>query len=149
MNLYSKVSLWLLFLAAVTGVAFAGAPEKHPYYLLALSDLRDARGHLVKIYPDDRVFDEEQHAVDEIDAAIGEIKRAAIDDGKDIRDHAQVDAHLDRAGRFRRALELLEKAHHDIDREEDNPNTRGLQQRVLHHVDEAHHIVEQVVHPEE
>ena len=77
---------------------------------------------------------------------IDEIKRASIDDGKDIHDHVRVDMHMPRRGRVRKALELLDKAHHDVAQEEDDPNTRGLQERALHHIDEAHHTVEHIVH---
>ena len=51
----------------------------------------------------------EEHAIDEIDKAIGEIKRAAIMDGKDVRDHMPVDVHLVRHDRFRKAMELLDE----------------------------------------
>jgi len=88
---------------------------------------------------------EEQHAIDEIDKAIGEIKNAAIDDGKNLNDHPPIDAGMDRAGRFHRALELLDKAHNDIAREEDDPAVRGLRDRALHHIDEAHHTVDHLI----
>ena len=88
---------------------------------------------------------EEEHAIEEIDKAIDEIKRAAIDDGKNLNDHPPVDARMDRAGRFHRALELLDKAHNDIAREEDDPSVRGLRNRALHHIDEAHHIVDHLI----
>jgi len=149
MKMFSKFSLLFLFLAAVVGAASADTPGRHPAYLHALSDLRDARAHLARIGPNDHIDNEEQRAIDEIDAAIHEIKRAAIDDGKDIRDYTPIDAHLDRRGRFHRALELLDKAHHDIDKEEDDPYTRGLQHRALHHIDEAQHTVEHIVHSSE
>ncbi|MGA9039650.1 MAG: hypothetical protein WB421_03860 [Terriglobales bacterium] len=146
MRLFSKFSLLFLFLAAVAGAASADTPGRHPAYLHALSDLRDARAHLSQISPSEHLDNEEQRAIDEIDAAIREIKHAAIDDGKDIRDYTPIDAHLDRRGRFHRALELLDKAHHDISQEEDDPYNHGLQHRALHHIDEAHHTVEHIVH---
>jgi hypothetical protein len=88
---------------------------------------------------------EEEHAISEIDKAIDEIKRAAIDDGKNLYAHPPVDARLDRVGRFHRAMQLLDKAHNDIAREEDDPHVRGLRNRALHHIDEAHHIVDNLV----
>jgi hypothetical protein len=146
MKVFGKLSLSFLFLAAMVSLASADEPGRHPAYLHALSDLRDARAHLGVFTPDGHIDREEQHAIEEIDAAIGEIKHAAIDDGKDVRDHVPVDAGMDRRGRFHRALELLDKAHHDIDKEEDDPSTRGLQHRAIHHIDEAHHTVEHIVH---
>jgi hypothetical protein len=88
---------------------------------------------------------EEQHAIEEIDKAIDEIKRAAIDDGKNLNEHPPVDAHMDRSGRFHRAMELLGKAHDDIAREEDDPSVRGLRNRAIHHIDEARHIVDHLM----
>jgi hypothetical protein len=146
MRVFGKFSLLFLFLAAMASVASADNPGRHPSYLHALADLRDARAHLDKMGADERIDDQEQHAIDEIDRAIDEIKRASIDDGKDIHDHVRVDLHMPRRGRVRKALELLDKAHHDVAQEEDDPNTRGLQERALRHIDEAHHTVEHIVH---
>ena len=75
----------LLALVALT--ANADLPGKHPYYLHALSDLRAARWMLEHRPGDAAVSGQEDVAITEIDAAIGEIKRASIDDGKDIHDH--------------------------------------------------------------
>jgi len=146
MKILSKFSLMFLLLAVFASLAAADEPGRHPAYLHALDDLRDARAHLDRFSPDERIDNQQQHAIDEIDAAIGEIKRAAIDDGKDLRDHPPIDAHLKRADRFRKAVELLDKAHHDIAKEEDDPGTRGLQHRALQHIDEAHHTVETIIH---
>jgi hypothetical protein len=130
-----------LFAAAPT---WADNPGKHPAYLHALSDLRDARAHL-EHFSSDPVDHEEEHAIEHIDKAIGEIKRAAIMDGKDVHDHMPVDAHLMRRDRFHKALELLDRAKRDVSGEEDQPDTRGLQLRVIHHIDEARHSVQHAI----
>jgi len=137
----------MLKIAAAAGIcmclavpAWADSPGKHPAYLHALSDLRDARAHLEQL-SSDTVNQEEMHAIDHIDKAIGEIKKAAIMDGKNVQDHVPVDAHLARTGRFHKALELLDKAKRDVSGEEDQPDTQGLQLRVIHHIDEAHRSV--------
>lgn len=129
-------SALLLALAALAFPAHADTPGKHPYYLHALSDLREARGMLDKL---DRptVEHEEEKALRDIEAAIGEIKHAAIDDGKDIFDHKPVDAHLRRTDRFHRAEELLNKTLQDVAREEDDPAALGLQARIVGHLDSA------------
>lgn len=128
----------------MAGCAHADMPGRHPYYLHALSDLRDARAHLERL-GNDRVDHAEEHAIHEIDAAINEIKHAAIDDGKDLYDHMPVDQHLSRTDRFHKAEELLDKAHQDVAQEEDSPELRGLQKRALIHIDEAHHAVGHVI----
>jgi hypothetical protein len=88
---------------------------------------------------------EEDHAIAEIDKAIAEIKHAAIDDGKNLNDHPPVDAHLGHAGRYHRALELLDQAHRDLAQEEDDGFAHGLRHRALEHIDGAHRIVEHLI----
>lgn len=122
----------------------ARAQGKHPAYLHALSDLRDARAHLQR--PDGgALHSEESAAVAEIDKAIAEIKRAAFDDGKNLADHPPVDAHDPWVGRLHDARELLDKAHHDLEKEEDNPQARGLRDRVIAHIDRAHQHVDDAI----
>jgi hypothetical protein len=136
----------IVFIVAVcTAVTFADEPGRHPAYLHALTDLRHARAHLENLAPTHHMDREEQHAIDEIDRAISEIKQASIWDGKNLNDHPPVDAQMDRAGRYHRALELLDKAHNDIAREEDDPAVRGLRNRAIQHIDEAHHIVDHLI----
>src|ERR1700685_1731277 len=136
----------IAFLVALCAAStFADEPGRHPAYLHALTDLRHARAHLYNSAPTYHMDKEEQRAIDEIDRAIDEIKRASIDDGKNLNDHPAVDAHMDRAGRFHRALELLDKAHNDIAREEDDPSVRGLRDRALHHIDEAHRVFDHLI----
>lgn len=134
-----------IFIAVCTAFSFADEPGRHPAYLHALSDLRDARAHLDRLTPSDHLDSEEEHAIREIDAAIGEIKHAAIDDGKDIADHMPVDAHMGRRGRYHKALELLDRAHHDISEKEDDQFAHGLRHRALQHIDEAHRIVDHII----
>ena len=64
--------------------------------------------------------DQEKKAIHEIDEAINEIKKTSIDDGKDLNDHPPIDARMDWRGRLHKALELVNKAHNDVAREEDN-----------------------------
>jgi hypothetical protein len=135
----------LLLLLALPLAANADLPGKHPYYLHALSDLRTARWMLEHRPGDAAVSAQEDVAITEIDKTIGEIKKAAIDDGKDIHDHPQVDAPADHPGRLHKSLELLRKVHSDIDREEDDPMTRGLKDRAVHHLDEAIHANEHAI----
>jgi len=94
-------------------------PSIHPRYLSAISDLRYARALLWR--PDWRdVMRDQRAAVDEIDHAIAEAKRAAIDDGKNINDHPPLDVRLGWEGRFRKATELLDSALRDLSFEEGN-----------------------------
>jgi len=136
----------LAFVVALcTALTFADEPGRHPAYLHALTDLRHARAHLENLAPTHHMDKEEQHAIDEIDKAIDEVKRAAINDGKNLNDHPPVAGQMDRSGRYRRALELLDQARNNIAREEDDPAVRGLRDRALHHIDEAHRIVDHLI----
>ena len=117
--------------------AHADLPGDHPAYLHALTDLRTARWNLGHRSGDAAVSTQEDIAITEIDRAIGEVKKAAREDRKNLNDHPQEDANLDHPGRLHHAIELLEKAHGDLDHEEDNPEVRGLKRRALDHVDRA------------
>ncbi|HEY1491690.1 MAG TPA: hypothetical protein VGF35_03620 [Steroidobacteraceae bacterium] len=112
----------------------ADLPGAHPAYLHALSDLRSARWMLEHRPGGLAVSGQEDVAITEIDKAIGEIKHAAIDDGKDVHDHPAVDVPPDNPGRLHKALELLHKAHADVAGQEDDPMTQGLRDRALQHI---------------
>jgi hypothetical protein len=132
-------TLWLVLASFAVQ---ADVPGKHPYYLHALSDLRAARWMLEHRPGDPAVSAQEDVAITEIDAAIGEIKHAAIDDGKDVHDHVGADAPGEASGRLHKALELLRKVHDDVAREEDDPMTKGLRNRAVGHIDAAIHATE-------
>ena len=136
MRLKTLFAATALMSLATLGAADAQMPGRHPYYLHALSDLRSARWLLDHRAGDGRVREHEAIAVQEIDRAISEIKRAAIDDGRDLNDHPIPDER-EYGGRLRRADELLHKVHNDVAREEDDPAVRGLRNRAVGHIDEA------------
>lgn len=121
------------------------APGKHPAYLHALSDLRYARGYLSELGANDTIDNDSAQAIKDIDAAINELKKASIDDGKNLRDHPTIDAHLEKTGRFHRALELLDSALSDVNKEEDDPNAMGLQTRIIDHIQAAHDAVRRAI----
>lgn len=132
----------LFLLAAILLPAHAQQlPGRHPAYLHALTDLRTARWLLSHQPGDRKVFEEEDMALDEVNAAIGEIKHASIDDGKNIDDHMPVDA-KEHGSRLLRAIEALNKAKADIEQSEDNPEVRELRHRAKDHIDRAIHAAE-------
>jgi hypothetical protein len=143
---HPSLLLLSLLVASIVLLPAAGSaqqvPGPHPAYLHALSDLRMARAYLNEGWAWPAVQREDDHAVGEIDAAIREIKHAAIDDGKGLGDHPPIDAHLAWHDRFARANELLARAHHDLDHAEDVPESRGLRDRAIMHIDEAHNTVD-------
>jgi hypothetical protein len=139
--MYFAVMLGLLL--GLSGRTFA-APQAHPAYLHALSDLRDARAHLQR--PNGGALEhQEQDAIAEIDKAIGEIKAASIDDGKNIDDHVRVDEHLPWGGRLHKTMELLDKAFSDVNQAEEDPAARGLKHRALEHIELARKHVREAI----
>ncbi len=121
--------------------------EKHPAYLHALADLRSARW-LIEHRPGDwQQTISEMNAVKEINAAINDIKKAAVDDGKDINSHPQVDENPDHIGRLHDAVEFLRKAESDVTKEEDNAAAEGLKERSARHISEAIKLTQMAMHP--
>ena len=131
-----------LITAAAPMTIGAEVPGPHPAYLHALSDLRAARHYLNDGRSWAPVRHDDDAAIRQIDAAIGEIKKAAIDDGKGVNDPFTIDARLSPHDRFRKAKELLASAQNDLSRAEDVPESRGLRDRAIGHVDQAHQIVD-------
>ena len=136
----------LMIALALMLPAAAQAKGVHPAYLHALTDLRDARWNLEHRAGDAAVSANEDAAIVEVDRAIAEAKKAAAEDGKNDADHPHEDAHLDRPGRLHHALELLQKAKNDVAREEDNPETRNLRNRIVEHVDLALEATRHAIH---
>jgi len=139
----------LAALLIVLGLGFAAsaqpAPDKHPAYLHALGNLRYARALIA--HPDSSVLhDPEKAAMDEIEEAIAELKAAAIDDGKSLDDHPGIDSHLRWIPRLNKAADVLNKAHDDVQKEDDGG---GLQSRILEHIGKAHRHVEEAIATEQ
>jgi hypothetical protein len=143
LTLYSLLTCSVVAIAPMTAQAAQVQPGQHPAYLRALTDLRHARAQLERRGGDAERKWDEHTAIKEIDAALREIKDAAIEDGKNLEDHPPVDAKRDYPGRLRRALELLHKAERDCREDEDNGFARGLKKRAIHHIQEAIRLTEE------
>ena len=76
MKIARHCALLAFLIALCAAVSFADEPGRHPAYLHALTDLRHARAHLQNPAPAYHMDKEEEHAINEIDKAIDEIKRA-------------------------------------------------------------------------
>ena len=132
----------MIVAAAPMTIQAQEVPGPHPHYLHALSDLRAARHYLNDGWAWEPVRHDDNEAIRQIDAAINEIKQAWIDDGKGLNDPFTIDTHLSPHDRFRKANELLWAAHNDLSKAEDVPQSRGLRDRAIGHVDKAHQIVD-------
>ncbi len=122
----------------------APAVGAHPAYLHALSDLRHTRALLERPAHPEVKWDE-NNAIHEIDAAINEIKHAAIDDNKPMSDHPVIDVHLGHRDRLRKAEEMLHQAAADIEQREDNGFAQGLRARAVGHIRNAEHAVHEAM----
>ncbi len=119
---------------------------EHPYYIHALADLRGARWMIEHRPGNWAQTNDEIEAVHHIDAAIEEIKRAAIDDGKNANQHLAVDEPNEHNGRLHVSIDYLKKARQDISRDEDNLFAQGLQARAYNHIDAAITAVRRAIH---
>ncbi len=135
----------MIGIATISSAAFADMPGRHPAYLHALSDLRAARWMLEHRPGDAAVSSNETFAIQQIDGAINDITQASIDDGKNINYHPPINFPPDRPGRLHKAKELLQEAHSDVAREEDDPMAQGLKHRSLEHIDAALNATKQAI----
>jgi hypothetical protein len=140
----------LLLLSLFTGAlilhpqgAQAQAPGPHPEYIYALQDLRLARAYLNDGWGWEAVRQQDSQAVQQIDAAIHDIKAAAIDDGRGIGDHPALEPNLGWHDRFGHAEDRLKRAHDDIARAQAMNENVDLRNRALRHIDAAEQIVDE------
>ena len=121
--------LALLFLAPA-------AHAQEPAYLHALSDLRSARAFLQY---DTRPawIGHRDHAIEQIDKAINDIKVAAMDDGKNPWRTPPPQSGGSEGWPIHSAVKLLKEARHDVDHGFDRPANRGLRERSVEHIDHA------------
>jgi hypothetical protein len=131
--------LALLLLSPATS-----AHAQMPAYLHAISDLRTAREYLQQ---DTRPrFDGiRRHAIDEISRAIDDMKKAAIDDGKNPNHTPPPQSEGDPRVPVRSALKLLNEAYGDVARGQDEPRNAGLQRRSLEHIDKARRSLDEMI----
>jgi hypothetical protein len=155
----SRHVIFLSVLVFVVGAAFtttAQPPADHPGLLHALEDLRYARAHLQR--PDGGQLEaQETRAIQAIQAAIFDIKKAYSNDGKTLpRDddkylnsNVLVDAQLDWPNRLRRAIELVNKAHSSVVQEQGDSSDDGFQRarrQALQDIDKARRNIEEAIH---
>ncbi len=127
-------------------VSYADWSGEHPAYAHALADLREARWQLAHRAGDRALSRNEAVALDEIDRAIDDAKRAAWSDGKDLENQVAPDADTSERGRLHATEVLLRQAENDVNRQEDNRAARDDRERVLHHIDTALDATERAIH---
>jgi hypothetical protein len=133
---------FVIAVSALLVLAFTSTaePSKYGSYENALSQLRTARAYIE--HPDGgQLHDQEKSAIAEIDAAINELE-AVVHDGKGLADHPTLDSHLAWIPRLNKAADLLNKAHENVQKENDGS---GARERAIQHIAQAHKFVEQAI----
>jgi hypothetical protein len=129
---------------ALTVLAFfvtaTPAQAQEPHYLHALSDLRTARDYIK--FDQGQFNGERRHAVDEINKAIEEIKRAAWDDGKNTQFAPPAQGATTGWAPIHQALRWLHEAKGLVGEGVDTPQNTGLRDRALFHISEALRITD-------
>jgi hypothetical protein len=126
---------------AILALAFtATARPNYDAYHDALNQLRTARAYIE--HPDSGVLhDQEKGAMAEIDAAINELE-AVANDGRGPGDHQPIDTHKRWIARLNEAAKLLNKAHDNVQRENDGSDAKD---RAIQHIGAASKFVQQAI----
>jgi len=120
------------------------AQAQHPRYLHALSNLREAR-ELLQMDTRPGFIGARDRAIEEIERAIHEVSEAVREEGRNPH-RTPPPAGGDPNRPLRSALTLLDEARGDIAAGTDETGHRGLQERSLHHVDEAREALRHALH---
>jgi hypothetical protein len=136
--------LGLVLMASLPLAAGADEPGRHPLYAHAFSDLRAARWLVEHRGGDDRLMAQEDMALREIDVAMDIVHHAARFEDKDLGDVPHVSI-PDNQGRLHQAMDVLHRAHEDLDHSEDDPRIRGLRDQAVEHEEAAYQILDRAV----
>jgi len=146
MRMFKSLATAILGLSAFLLFALGTpAQAQRPHYLHALSDLREAR-ELLQTDHRPGFAGARDHAIEEIERAIEEVKAAVRDEGGNPHHTPPPQSGGDPNRPLRSALTLLNEAHRDIAIGTDETGHRGLQERALRHVDEARQSLEHALH---
>jgi len=135
-TLKSPVTAAFVLLTLVILAPGTQAKAQGPAYLHAISDLRSAREYLQRDASPEREH-ARHHAIDEITAAIQDIKVAAADDGKNPWRTPPPQSGGDPDAPIHTAIRLLKEARSDVDHGRDMPQNNGLRERSVDHIDKA------------
>jgi hypothetical protein len=137
--MHSLKSLTLAAFALLAFLILAPATQalaQFPGYLHAISDLRTARAYLqMDVRPDHAGARE--YAIKEISRSIDDMKRAAVEDGKNIWHTPPPQSNGNANAPIHSAVRLLRDARHDVESGRDAPENVGLQLHSLEHIDKA------------
>lgn len=132
-------------LIAVSAVMFAlafcvTAKADYGAYRDALSQLRTARAY-IEHPASGELHDQEKSAMAEMDAAINELE-SVVRDGRGPSDHPALDSHKRWIARLNEAAKLLDKAHDNVQKENDGS---GARERAIQHIGQASKYIQQAI----
>jgi hypothetical protein len=132
-------SLTVAAFALLTFLFLAPAIQAHaqfPAYLHAISDLRSARAYLqMDTRPQQQAA--RDIAIREINRAIDDMKRAAVEDNKNPWRTPPPQSGGNPNWPIHSAVKLLREARHDVESGRDAPENVGLQVHSIEHIDRA------------
>jgi hypothetical protein len=131
------IALCGLMLAGGAIQTDAQTPGAHPGYLRSIRNLREARGLLQGNFTKPAHIQAAAAALPEINAAIGDLKNASNLDEKSLGEVPPPDNTMLPEGRFHKAADLLQRAHHDASGAESDPAAVPYQDGALRHIDAA------------
>ena len=129
-----KIALIIAVAMISASSAFAGGAFEN-----ALINLRSAH-YLIDSQPNDwKKAPDETTAKNDINAAIGEIKKVGIDDGKSLKDHPlEYERITDRKSRLLKAIQLLKASEAELSKlEEPDPKKKQIKSSALLHIKQA------------
>jgi hypothetical protein len=137
-TLSKSKSTWVVMLSACFFLSAVVCLGAHPAYLHARGDLWLALQYLQDT-PQTAAAEKEHlhYARQEAREAMAEVDKAIEVDGKPMYEHPPIDAHLDKAGRVHKAVELLRQARTDISGAESDPNAAQWRSVAYKHIDQA------------
>jgi hypothetical protein len=142
MRVTSRLLTFVFVLAFFLAFSAAAgpAPAKYGAYTNALGQLRAARAYIE--HPDSgELHDQEKNAMAEIDQAVTELE-SVVNDGKGPDDHPPLDSHLRWIPRLNKAADLLNKAHDNVQKEDDSS---GARERAIEHIGKASKFIQQAI----
>jgi hypothetical protein len=129
----TAVSCTFLLAILLPSVSLA---QRHPRYLRARTDLRISQ-RFMRLRDDPAVERYLHRSDEEVEGAIREIDRAAVLDGRDVRDNPPADVNVDRLGKFRKIRTLLQSARADLGGETDTPAAARWRSIAFRRIDAA------------
>lgn len=132
---FRAVSLTFLIMLVPLAAGAEGL-EGQVGYTCAISDLEAARAVVTMANPD-KPLAAQSTALKEIDRAIQDLAQAAIIQGKDPSSVKQLYPDLDPADQISESIDLLNKAHISLNRNEPDSKLAVFQQDALEHLDRA------------